>query len=627
MTNLIQFEGGDILASAEPLTVTGLLIPFNEVGRTNVGRFQVEAGSLSIPSDPAVVGLNLDHERSAVVGRAIKLEERPEGVFATLKFADTPEGRAAYADATSPTGKRRKLSGEFGPAVIKAGRLVAGHAKLWGAAVVEAGAFPSAQVLAADTPDDGAPPAEAPVEADPAHLALEAEALPDDITVTTPAGDSAVYTPEAAPAPANPEGEVTVTATAAGAQAPAIPQTVLASAPQAPAHVTDRTHALPPIGQVFAAIATLKSNPFHEEAQQVLAALTDITLTGNNALPGTDVLRPNWVGQLDQGNTYVREYIDLGTHGNDISAAGKKGFKVHRGTSGAPIAGPDGIPNGGTWAGNKTEINSYNGWSETVGSTLRRFAVGNDIAREFYDLPGGAEVVQSFLELINEDYLYWSDQWALYDINAVAGAPVAAATYPTDYPAAMGMLIQGILAIKARKSDKRRDVPTFAIANDIAYAQLAYAAGGAENLPEFVDFVITTASEGRVDKGAVQVVQGETGIYDSASVIVGAKKAIHFDELAGGPLHIDALELAKGGIDKAVHGYLQTFVARPEAFVRIGTADTGANSTAVVLGEIYSRSSVIYRVEVAGTTGSSAPTAPAVGATVADGTATVRRLK
>lgn len=564
--NLIQFEGGNVLASAEPLTVTGLLLPFNEVGRTNLGRLQVAAGAVTLPTDPSIVGVNTDHIPQDVVGRAVTLTEKPEGVFASIKFADTIEGRAAYADAIDPKGKRRKLSAEFGPAVIKAGKLVAGHAKLWGAALVEAGAFPSAMVLAADTPD--AAPADAPAT-DPAHVAVQVATLPDDITATTPAGDSAVYTPEAAPAEANPEGESTVTASAtAGAQAPAtVPATqILASAPVATSLETnDRVDKR----QVFAAIAEYMST-HSEDARQVLAALTDVKVSGAGSLPvGGAAIQPNWVGQINQGVPYVREYITLGKLGTDISVEGKKGFKVKRGTTGAPLDKFD-----GTWAGNKAAVNSYNGFTQSVTSSRRNFAIAEDITREFYDLPGGAPVIEAFLNLITEDYYRQTDDWALADWVAAAGAPVAAATakYPTNYPAALGMLIQGILAVKKRKADGRRDVPTFAIANELAFEELAYAAGGEQNLPAFVSIAISTASDGKVD-GNVQIVQGETGIKDTSSAIVGADYAIEFDELPGGPLTLDALAIANGGIDKAVHGYLQTFKAREEAVVLIGTAD------------------------------------------------------
>jgi hypothetical protein len=569
MTDLIEFEGGDVLANLDERTITGLLLPYGEEGRTNIGRFTVEAGAVELPADPIVVGINTDHDRPAVVGRATRVWEEPAGVMATFKIAETPAGDAALADAIDPNGTRRKLSAEFGPAMIKAGKLVAGTARLWGAALVERGAFPSAQVLAEDTPEPPVAETPAPEPTEAAHIGVELAVLPDDITVTTPAGDSAVYTPDATPAEVNPEGGSTVTATEVLAGAPAsVPPTMLATAPAATTE--PRT---PSMRDVLASIAEVKSNPHAADALQVLAALTDIKLTGSGSLPGsTSLLQPNWLGQLYQGVPYEREYIGLGTLGTDISAAGKKGFKISRGTSGTPILGPAGIPNGGAWAGNKAEINSYNGFTTSATSTLNRFAVGNDIAREFYDLPGGTEFIEAFLKLVLEDHLYWSDTLALTTIVGAAGAAVAPVTYPTDYPGALGKLIQGVLAVKARKSDGRRDVPTFAIANEKAYAELVYATGGDQNLPAFVNIAVSTDRSGTVD-GTVKVVQGDIGIDDTTAVIVGASKAIEFDELAGGPLLVDALDLAKGGIDKAVHGYLQTFVVRSEAIVKIGVAD------------------------------------------------------
>ena len=575
MSDLIEYEGGEVLANLEERTITGLLIPFNEDGRTNLGRFQVEANAIDLPADPSIVSLNTDHERNQVVGRATRLWQEPRGVMATFAIARTPEGDAALADATNPQGKRRKLSGEFGPAIIKAGKLVAGHARLWGSALVTAGAFPSAQVLAADTPETNLTAPAVTLDSRPftpdenGDITIDAAELPTTVTVNPPEGDAVTYEPTAAPAEAttNPEGASTVTATVlAGAQAPAtVPNTLGSATAQTLARPAD-------LRQVFAAIANFKNDPTSMEARQVLAALTDIKISGSGALPAAGVLQTNWVGQLNQGVPYVREYITLGKLGTDITAAGKKGFKARRGTASTPLDKFD-----GTWAGNKAAVNSYNGFTTTVESTRRAFAIAEDIAREFYDLPGGLEVIEAFLRLIVEDYHRQSDEWALADWITAAGTPIAptTASYPANYPGALGQLIQGILAVKMRKADGRRDVPTFAIANELAFAELAYAAGGDQNLPAFVNIAISTNSTGTVD-GNVQIVQGSTGIADTSSVIVGANYAIEFDELAGGPLHIDALDIAKGGIDKAVHGYLQTFAVRTEAVVLVGTADAGA---------------------------------------------------
>jgi hypothetical protein len=601
----VTIEGGAVLANLQDRTITGRLIPFNEEGRTNLGRFTVEAGAVDISeaeADPSIIGLNLDHERSAVVGRASRVWQQDDGIYASWTIARTPRGDAALADAVNPNGERRRLSGEFGPAFIKDGKLIAGHASVWGSALVPRGAFDGAMVLAADTPDEDEE------EETPVELPAEQPAEPSD------------------PDTDKEEEEVDIDPTTGAAVLAARAATI----PDGAAPVAQVTEPEVRLRDVIAAIANYKSNPGDVKANQVLAALTDITFSGANSLPlGGSPIQPAWVGELYDGIPYVREYITLGKLGTNINAAGKKGFRVNRGTSGAPITSPAGIPNGGTWQGNKTEINSYNGWTETASSSLRKFAVGHDIAREFYDLPGGEPVVEAFLKLVIEDYLYWSDAWALYDIQYNAQAPVAPVTYPPIYTTngttALGMVLQGILAVKAKKADGRRDVPDFAIVNSLAYSQLVYAAGGDQNLPAFIDIAVNTNSQGTAD-GNVKIVQGDTGIQATASVIVGASSSIEFDELSGGPVIVNALDIAKGGVDRAVHGYLQTFVNRPEALVRVGTADTFAQSTAYGVGRILVYSGTTYVVSTAGTTAASNPTPPAVGATVTSGTAVLTRI-
>lgn len=565
--NLIQFEGGDVLANLEERTITGLLIPFNEVGRTNVGRIQVEAGSIAIPADPAVVSINLDHKPHTNVGRAVKLEEKPEGIFATFQFANTPEGDQALADAVSPTGKRRKLSGEFGPAVIRAGKLVAGHARLWGSALVEAGAFPSAQVLAADTPDLDEGDLDTTLGPDEAgHLSVLSTSLPVDITVDTPEGESATYIPEAAPAEDNPttEGGSTVTATAVVST----PGTLPASLVRATA--VDQAYDL---GTVFASIAQVKGGIDDADAQAVLAALSDITTT---AL--TDGIAPaNWVGKVWQGKTYARKYIDLCTHGTNISIKGKAGYKLDQGSALVTA-----------WSGNKSAIGSGTASASLVASTLRKYGFAADIAREFYDLPGGQEVVEAFVRGVVDSYAKVTDMDALSDIIRTAAwngagnfgsnvsGVIAPDTYPGvdghDYAGAIGQLIQGIEAVQDAD-----DTPSFAIVNPAAWRELIYTPK--DLIPEFVSFGFNTDGTGSAD-GTVRVVKAPASAFTlpgsnvfttAPAVVVGAKQAIEFDELGSTPIQLDALDIAKGGIDKAVIGYLQTFIVRPESVVLVGT--------------------------------------------------------
>lgn len=567
----IEIRGGEILANLDERTITGLLVPYNEIGHTNVGQFQVDAGIIKLPADPSVVSVNVDHDRYQPVGRATKVWEDPAvGIMATLSIARTPEGDAALADATDPNGKRRRLSGEFKTG-IKAGRATGGH--LSGAALVEQGAFASARVLAADASED------APLEIDSDDTAGTTVAEDHTETVYTDENGKKyhrVYDSETTETPIDGGTATTITTTITEQETNQSEEDDMTTTDVQAAKVGldtktpagKTTPREPGKQEILAAIATLRRNPLDGSSREVLAALSDIKLTGTGALPGSGVLQQSWLGRIDLGITYVREYINLFKLGTDINANGKAGFKFLRGTAQSPQW------NDGTWAGNKTEINSGVGRTTKFESTLERYARGADIGREFFDLPGGQDVIEAFLAELEVDYAQWSDAKALELAVAQAGAPIAPSVYPGvdghDYAGSMGQLIQGILAVKRRKADGRRDTPTFAIANEKAYEELVYTPK--DLIPEFVSFTVNTDGNATAD-GKVHVVQGDTGVEDTASVIVGADYALEFDELPGGPLHVNALEIAKGGIDEAVHGYLQKFVRRPEALVHIGTAD------------------------------------------------------
>lgn len=557
----ITIQGGEILADLDERSLTGLLIPYGEEGQTNAGRFTVQAGSIELPADPSVVTLNLDHDRYQPIGRASRVWETDAGIMATFTVARTPAGDAALADTTRPA-----LSAEF-KTDIDANR-VARNGILAAAAKVKAGAFPSARVLAelADDEEEGEVTAVDKSE----YLYTDEDGRTyrrayESVTTTKETDEGTTSTTvttstETQAAAADIEKEAVMAEQQETVQAGTVPGTLASGGGQAV--LASR---MPDVHAIAGAIAALKTNRNDQEAVEVLAALSDITLT-----TAGDAIQPNWMGLIANGVPYVQEFITLFNPGNEIYAGGKKGYKIKRGTSGAPVDAPF----DGTWAGNKAAIKSYQGFSTTHQSVLDRWAIGEDIGREFYDLPGGMDFVLAFLQFLQEDYLIWQDELALGYTVTAAGAPVAPTTsaYPTNYPAALGHLIQGILAVKKRKADGRRDTPTFAIMNDADYTDLIYAAGGEQNLPAFVNISLSTASNGTVD-GNVQIVNGDVGIEDTGATLVGASYAIDFDRPAGGLLEVDALDLARGGVDKAVHGYLQTFVKRPEALVLIGVAD------------------------------------------------------
>lgn len=633
----ITIIGGEITAAQDSRTITGLLLPYGEIGMTDYGQFQVSAGSIALPQDPSIVGLNTDHDRYAPVGRAWRLWEQPEGIMASFSVANTPEGDAALADARNPSGKRRRLSAEF-VVDIRAGRTVPGTGKLSGAALVPMGAFPSAMVLASatnnTTAQNGATPMSTPTIEQPQPGAPLNGTLPGVPTGTLTATITGTITePEATPvapvapqvAPVAPQvaQQVPVAASVATPQ-PVAPVAPIPGAATSGAPAATTAPRGPARTEVLAAIRTIRSGIQDPDSVRILAAIADVPATGAGALPGAGVVQPSWLGHLYQGVVYQRQYAPLLNLGTDISLNGKRGFKVFRG------AGPGATqaPGSGAWAGFPNQIGGYQGNSNVYGSTLARFALGNAIDRALIDLPGGTEVLDAFLSLVIEDYQIWSDEEARKTIVSLpVGGPVAAKALPAGvtYPKAVGMLIQGILAVKKMKADKRKDVPTFAVMNDIAFEQAAYAVGGAQNLPAFVNLVLTTQRDGAVD-GDVIVVNGDTGIQSTESVIVGAKAAVDLDEIPGG-VSINALELARGGVDQALHGWLQTFVKRPEAFAHIGTADARVNGATYNVGQLIVLGAGVVQATVGGVAGGAAPALPgAVGGTVADGAVTWVRV-
>lgn len=195
-------------------------------------------------------------------------------------------------------------------------------------------------------------------------------------------------------------------------------------------------------------------------------------------------------------------------------------------------------------------------------------------------LEGGAEVIQAFFEGVVDSYAKVTDLDALRAVFAAAAGTdlarlVAPGTYPGvaghDYPKAMGMVIQAIEAI----SDADDDAASVVV-NPTAWNQLLFTPK--DLVPEYVSFGVTAGtgegnSEGKViiKKAADEFFPGLDPV--EPAVLGGAKNAIEFREQGSTPIQVDALDIARGGVDKAVIGYLETFLVRAESLVLIGTED------------------------------------------------------
>lgn len=566
----VIIDAGTLTFNEDDLTATGLLIPFGVPARSNLGTFTFAAGDITIPTDYTGMSLNVEHKRENVVGGFTNAWEQPEGVMATFAYAKTDAGRQAFADGRS--GKRKHLSAEVAHVRIKDGKALPG-ANLFAAAQVEKPAFEGATLLAAE---DTAPSEfDSPERASTSRYISEftdedgtrwrrVEENVSTTTVTKVTNDSDAE----APAEDNPEGGSTVTATATEpGQTPATaaaPGTLLAgAAAQEPKDVD--------LGTLFAAMATVK-NGSDPDAETLLAALSDIkyNTTGGLTTSASGVLQPAWVGKLWQGKRYQRKYLDLFTHlYGGIQLGGRKGFKLNQGTALVQ-----------KWSGNKSEMPSGTATTSVTGATVQPYGYAADYAREWWDLEGGAEVLQAFFEGVVDSYAKVTDEDGLRAVFTAASRAsadldrlIAPGTFPAvaghDYPPAMGMVIQAIEAV----SDADDDAASVVV-NPTAWNQLLYTPK--DLVPEYVSFGVTAGTgEGNAD-GKVVVKKAADGFFpglDPAApqVLGGAKSAVEFREHGQTPIEIDALNIAKGGIDKARLGYLETFIVRPESLVLIGT--------------------------------------------------------
>ncbi|WKT89796.1 hypothetical protein QYR02_02460 [Microbacterium maritypicum] len=554
--------------------VKGLLLPFGELSRPNLSKTEpvmFSATSVSIPRDPSAVTLNDEHDRFNPIGRATALEVTDAGVVAEFTIFNTDEGDAYLENPT-----KRKLSAELG-SLMRAGTKAV-RSRLTGAAVCTEGAFASAALFSLA----------------PGVSAEFAEEVPSSDEYSAPeSSSSSEYTTEftdsegvrwrrveksvrettvtqisdSAPADEdNPEDskEETMTASTAG-QTPA----PLVTPDIAPPVQDVDLHA------VFSAMANIKNGVQIEDNESALFALADITTTGAGALPAAGVIQPAWVGKLWQGKEYVRKYLPLNNHTfGPIDLGGRAGFRLDQGTA---------LVQERT-TGEKKELPTGSATTSRRESTRKSFGYAADVAAEWSYLSGGAEVLESFWKGVANSYAKVTDlvglasmfRVASRDTGAALSRMIAPGSLPAGTPAnsayypGIVQLIQAIEAISDADDD-----PSWAVVNPVLWQQLIFTPK--DLLPEFISLAVGVGTGEANADGKITVRKAPQSAFigtkaTDPQVIAGAKNAIEFKELGTTPIQIEALNVAKFGVDRATVGFLEEFVVRPEATVFIGTA-------------------------------------------------------
>jgi hypothetical protein len=543
MTEL-QIDAGTLTANESTREVTGLLVPYGEECRSNLGRFTVGTGAFSIPNDVDVVGFNREHAREDVLGRARSVRETPGGIVATFSVANTPEGDTALADIAA--GKRKHLSAEVADVIIRGGKAVGG--RLFGGALVAKPAFPSATLLAA-AEDIGTEPLEPD---DPEAQTVEETAVEPDGSVkktvttektetdaegvTTTTTTVTTVTTEQPETPADPEEGFVPNAT--------VPGTLTASGRATPKPPTK--------SQFFTLLAAADTGQLPADQMAALQrdakatglfALSDIKYDGTGGIT-TGIALPEWIGEVWDGNEYAQKYLPLFSHA-DLTSLEYVGYKW------------DVKPQGGDWAGNKSAVPSNSPKFKAVRGTASRYAMAHDIARELQDLKvfGDASFFDAYFKAGAEDYARWADG------KVIETALETAVTVKADNPAgldigpAMSALVDGAAAIIAANA-----TPTFALVELSYWKQIAKTP--TKDVLGYLNAQLGLTSEaGQLD--SFRLIPSTD--LAAGNVLVGAQQALTVRELPGAPIRVDALDIARGGIDQGLFGYAGVQVNKPDA--------------------------------------------------------------
>jgi HK97 family phage prohead protease len=96
MDNFIKFSTDIIAANSSKRELTGVIVPFGQVGHTNMGDVVFSAGSLKIGEG---IKLFTEHDMTRPIGKLSRYEETDKGIIGVFKIARTNSGDDALAEA------------------------------------------------------------------------------------------------------------------------------------------------------------------------------------------------------------------------------------------------------------------------------------------------------------------------------------------------------------------------------------------------------------------------------------------------------------------------------------------------------------------------------------------------
>lgn len=528
-----------LTASRADRTLSGLVLPFGEVGRTNLGKVKAHKGSLQAAP---VVTINTQHDKVGV-GLAASMVEEDDGWHGVFNIAEGPAGDALLAAYEAD--ERKGLSVEMPDAVTRGGDLIAGT--ITAVAAVVRGAFPSALMAAdaGDLPDD-LPDWYRPTDSSSEETE---EIVVDGVTYIrkTTRTNVTTVTPKGGQTPTQEEDNM-VDENGEGQQLSASLVAAMGQALQA-ARAEDRPK--PPMSPeaAFRGIAQHYTKSGNLEA--ALASVTHDDGDNDGDGVGEIAAAPSWLGEVYKRSPYNRKFVPLLGAGAPLTSYKSEGYRI------------TGLPTAAEYAGNLAEVPTGGMTVEPVTYTAKRWAHGANLDRRFSDF-GDNQVMQAFVEAQVDSYKRVSDAYALAQLITTAETEAAGPWVEGVAPALQG-IVDGALALIADEFQ-----PTGAIVGSDLYRTLLFTKK--DDVSAFLTEAFGLEEGGlsgfRIVPTAAPAMAGKTLVLDRSTV--------RMRELGGGtPVRVEAELPSNGGKTLAVFGYT-SFEELHDEGVRIVTPPTEA---------------------------------------------------
>ena len=491
----------------ERRTITGLIVPFGVVAdRTNAGPVKFAAGSLLVPSDLSRIKLLIDHDPKQSVGYCIALDQTPAGAVATFKVAPGPAGDDALAQAGPDQRTRDGLSVGIDPR--RRHRPADGqHIEVTAAALNEVSLCSMPAYSEARVTRVIASTHRKETTKMDEETNIETSAPAPVTAAAQPAGD--MITPAVQPAPFT------------AAQPASQPASSL---------------------EVFEQVASMLQTGM--TGAQITAALADVTTAAD---PAHSLLPAGIIEKAWQAHEAERPYINNAVTNTKPLGTGFKlmawGWKTR--------------PTVGDYEGNKTEIPSTGVEDVLFEGPVYRVAGGNDVDRIFVDM-GDGQMIDELFEGYLADYMLKSDAKVRAALLAAARNLNSGAEFvaPASLPAALVTL--GLAMPKGSRIDY------VAVAEDV-WSDVAGLTR--DQVPWWL------SSADGLDIGTSEGTIGRTKFWvdpelASGEVLGGDKRAHTYREKKP-PVKVQAVDVAKGGVDLAVFGYAAQFTSEPRAIIKM----------------------------------------------------------